>query len=160
MEIGTEGDVLLRGHTQSVIKEINGARRADGGKNAGDRGAHRFQQHIAQAAANLPWRSVRPDGGFINSAIQKAIEILKGAESFIHWRRYGNGVVDVQRHTLTLHLGGLCADPERKTRMNVRLLEVEKLTFDVESAAIATQRASGRNDAMAGNNNGDRIPVI
>ena len=44
--------------------------------------------------------------------------------------------------------------------MNVGSLQVKQLALDVESAAIATQRSSGGDDAMAGNNDGDRIPIV
>ena len=44
--------------------------------------------------------------------------------------------------------------------MNVGSLQVKQLALDVESAAIAAQRSSGGDDAMAGNNDGDRIPIV
>src|ERR1035438_1915983 len=56
--------------------------------------------------------------------------------------------------------GGLCTDSQWKTRMNVRALQVKQLALDVEAAAISTQRPSGCDDAVAGNNDGDGIPIV
>ena len=44
--------------------------------------------------------------------------------------------------------------------MNVRFLQVEQPALDIEPTAVAAERSSGRDHAMAGHNDGDRIPVV
>lgn len=41
-----------------------------------------------------------------------------------------------------------------------RLLKVQQLALDVEPAAVTTERSSGRDHAMAGDDDGDRIPIV
>ena len=44
--------------------------------------------------------------------------------------------------------------------MNVRPLQVEPLALDVEAAAIAAQRSAGCDHAVAGDDDGDWIPIV
>ena len=44
--------------------------------------------------------------------------------------------------------------------MKTGLLQVEQLALYVEAAAVTAQRAAGRDHAVAGDDNGDGIPVV
>src|SRR5260370_29432944 len=138
-EIGTEGDVLFRGYAEAVIKQSDGAGRADGGYNRGNGGPGRLSDNIADSAADLPGLALGPRSLVIDSAMEQAFEVLKGFERRVNRNRYGNGVFDARQHAKTPQVGGLCADSQGKTRANVPLLKVEQLALDVEPATIAAQ---------------------
>src|ERR1700736_3888704 len=53
----------------------------------------------------------------------------------------------------------LRADPRRKTKMKTALLKLEQLALDVETAAVTAKRPARRNHPVAGDNDGDWIPV-
>lgn len=76
-EIGAEGDMLFRGNSQRVVENVNRARGADRGHDGGNGSGYGFCNRIAQPAADLPGRSIGPDGLGIDSPVQKTIKILE-----------------------------------------------------------------------------------
>src|ERR1700730_8076332 len=54
----------------------------------------------------------------------------------------------------------LSADPRRKTKMKTALLKLEQLALDVEPAAVTAKRPARCNHPVAGDDDGNWIPVV
>lgn len=98
-------------------------------------------------------------GVFTIRRLQQEDRPLNMAASVQESRRTSSPNVIAERQVESL-AGRLCADSQWKTRMKTGLLKVKQLAFDVETAAVTAKRSARCDHPVAGDDDGDGIPVV
>src|SRR5450755_3986885 len=173
-EIGTEGDVLFRRNSESMIEQADGSRRTDGTHHRGNDRLNGANDDIPEPATNLPGLALDPRGLVIDSAMQQPFEILEAVKRRVDWYRQRYRVFDPGRHgTPPIQWARLCTHSKWKARLvrervvrsamdrnRIALLHIQQPAFEIKTATITAQRAARRDHPMAGHDDRDRIPVV